>query len=453
MAEIIAAAASMIGYVGAEVAEECLFERVLWPQRFGHNSLSLTALAKLVILIPMGGPLHRAALSVVDTFRRNGLYRGRLAGSALGTAFFPDGGLHYVHHTARSLGEDEGMKKVRNGFWVEVLRSVNPDFFVTDRLRKADGARTSGGDSGGPASNEEKAMEGRLKRSIQHIYRLRLEVSDTHESHEVVSEDCVKAGSVIGIIVSELISMAMALAAGIYTRYSPLVVLQGLPVALKLLALLVSVRRERLQIPKQTCLKLDCSERARHGTNAATADASRRPPASPSLSVHLDIFQVFAPALGIVFIETDNVCLVRQFFRHYGHPIRVTRLDRAREVLCIGIVYLFAIKFPAELLALAWAPAPAQWMWLGYQLYAVVAMHVARLTGLTGCGRTEERVARLLEQHKVAYLGSTLNRLAASDSRAIRASLRVEDFNGVAEAEQRRNDIVESARSASLSSG
>ncbi len=64
-------------------------------------------------------------------------------------------------------------------------------------------------------------MEGRLKRSIQHIYRLRLEVSDTHESHEVVSEDCVKAGSVIGIIVSELISMAMALAAGIYTRYSP----------------------------------------------------------------------------------------------------------------------------------------------------------------------------------------------------------------------------------------
>jgi hypothetical protein len=80
MTAVAAAIGSVIGYVGAEVAEEELFERLLWPQRF-YNYLDLRTSLKYAFLIPMGGPLHRAALQVLDTQRTlqgksNGAYAG-----------------------------------------------------------------------------------------------------------------------------------------------------------------------------------------------------------------------------------------------------------------------------------------------------------------------------------------------------------------------------------------
>ena len=87
MTATTAALGAIIGYLGAEVAEGDIFERLLWPQRF-YNHLELDAVIKLAFLMPMGGPVHRAALITLDNFRKNGLYRGHCQGQMLGTAFF-----------------------------------------------------------------------------------------------------------------------------------------------------------------------------------------------------------------------------------------------------------------------------------------------------------------------------------------------------------------------------
>src|SRR5436853_3420182 len=72
---IAGALASMIGYLGTEAAEPTIFERLLWPQRFYHDN-SLGGLVQSAFLMPMGGPIHKAALEVLDMFRKRGLYRG-----------------------------------------------------------------------------------------------------------------------------------------------------------------------------------------------------------------------------------------------------------------------------------------------------------------------------------------------------------------------------------------
>src|SRR5277367_4605913 len=116
---VTGALGSIIGYLGAEVAEETLFERLLWPQRY-YNDFNLLILFKMAFLMPMGGPLHRAALATLDLFRNKGLYLGRARGNMLGTAFMRNTEVGYY---ARTMEADrESREEVRNGFWLEVLR-------------------------------------------------------------------------------------------------------------------------------------------------------------------------------------------------------------------------------------------------------------------------------------------------------------------------------------------
>ena len=75
MSALSGALGSIIGYLGAEVAEATIFERLLWPQRF-YNDFNLTISIKLALLMPMGGPLHCAALQTLDVFNEKGLYLG-----------------------------------------------------------------------------------------------------------------------------------------------------------------------------------------------------------------------------------------------------------------------------------------------------------------------------------------------------------------------------------------
>lgn len=56
----VSALGSVLGYLGAEVAESSLFQRLLWPQRF-YNYLDPILFLKLAFLFPTSGPLHRAA--------------------------------------------------------------------------------------------------------------------------------------------------------------------------------------------------------------------------------------------------------------------------------------------------------------------------------------------------------------------------------------------------------
>ena len=85
MSTVAAALGLILGYLGAEVAQASTFERLLWPQRF-YNSLSPITLLTLGLLFPTSGPLHQAALVVLDEFRDHRLYKGRSRGNMLGTA-------------------------------------------------------------------------------------------------------------------------------------------------------------------------------------------------------------------------------------------------------------------------------------------------------------------------------------------------------------------------------
>ena len=55
-----------------------------------------------------------------------------------------------------------------------------------------------------------------------------------------------------------------------------------------------------------------------------------------------------------------------------------------------------------------------QYLWLGYQVYAILAMHIVRIAGLRGSGRTEERIARELESgREVWFVGESRNAVSA----------------------------------------
>src|SRR5437762_4396084 len=89
-ASAIAALGTIIGYIGSETVDEEIFERLLWPERF-YNSGSPLTLLKIAIFLPMGGPLHAAAIHSLISLRKNNLYRGALQGNMLGTPFYKIG--------------------------------------------------------------------------------------------------------------------------------------------------------------------------------------------------------------------------------------------------------------------------------------------------------------------------------------------------------------------------
>lgn len=93
-----------------------------------------------------------------------------------------------------------------------------------------------------------------------------------------------------------------------------------------------------------------------------------------------------------------------QFFLHYGHPIRTLKMDRCREIIGICLCYAFVLYFPAGLLAILWMEPGVQYVWLGYQVFTIVAMHLVRLFGLKNRGRTEEHIADLLTEGKEVWL-------------------------------------------------
>jgi hypothetical protein len=84
---ITGALGTILGYLGAEVAEESTFERLLWPQRY-YNDISPVILLRLTLFMPSGGPLHRAALETLSRFQKNGLYLGKTRGNMLGCVIF-----------------------------------------------------------------------------------------------------------------------------------------------------------------------------------------------------------------------------------------------------------------------------------------------------------------------------------------------------------------------------
>lgn len=71
--------------------------------------------------------------------------------------------------------------------------------------------------------------------------------------------------------------------------------------------------------------------------------------------------------------------------------------------------------FPISQFASIWAVENIQWIWLGYEAYATVAMYASRFWDGELVGSTEMMLAKELEKgKKVALMGNKVNRVVAS---------------------------------------
>jgi hypothetical protein len=412
-----AALGSVIGYVGAEVASTSTFDRLLWPQRF-YNYTNLSTIIKTALLMPMGGPLHRAALEVLDAFREQGIYQGKTRGHMLGTAFFTHKKeVRYKWLTAPASEKSKELKEVRNGFWVEVLKNINPHRFLT-----RNGAIET------KTSDQESQPISQRRRTRHYIYYLNLETveaTDIPRNALKVTEHNVTITTLVMVLLSESISIAIALIIAAWTHQYWFTALLMLPLFLKLFTLVVSVRRESLIRPNEAhTLPLSSEMTSGLDIKSAVADTHQENPIQ-------HVFEMNLEHIGPAFITTSSPQTFLQFSRHYGHPLRMSNIDRLREILSIAIVYAFVLIFPAGLVALIWADAKTQDLWLGYQIYAILAIHVARLGGWTGCGRIEEQLANDLEDGKEVYL------LGDDGKTSCRAKLKVEHILNMTEVRHR----------------
>ncbi|KAH6610504.1 hypothetical protein Trco_000524 [Trichoderma cornu-damae] len=371
MSIIIGALGSIIGYLGAEAAAESFFERLLWPERF-YNDTNPGVLLILLLFLPMAGPLHGAALETLDRFRENGLYLGMRRGDMLGTPFFHDTEIKYCHLRRMDIEKEEA-KEARNGFWVQVLREVKCRNRAArlPTLHRAD-----------PPTNEIPPY-----RAMQLVHHLKLHyATDAKRAGQDavrITETRVTWRTVLGTVLSEGSSIAIAITAAAAKPFRTYWVTGYLlvPLALKLAAIFVAVRRGSI---------LDDTEHT-----------EGRPESEDEL------YEIDDPTHGYAIIQGPP-SVVLQFFRHYGHPKRdggtAGRRDRAREVLSMALIYLFTLYFPAGLIGSLWMSNNTQLLWLSFQVYTILAMHVVRIVGWDNCGRTEARVARHLERKKRVWL-------------------------------------------------
>lgn len=355
MSAIVGALGSVIGYLGGEVAEVTVFERLLWPQRY-YNHLDFHNVLTTFALFPMGGPLHSAALKTLDKFRDNGLYSNYFQGHLLGTAFYANQKMQYYHRSGPLPTE---AREVRNGFWPEVLHRVRPKTSPTAVLADAEKLPL----------NEQPP-----RRARQVVYHLQL--SDPLEKEPssntvMVKEDALTWQVIAGVLTSELITIGLAIFIFVSQQLIWLGVYLCIPLLLKVCALVCSVRREPLA-------KNDAQDPAASST---------------------EMYEIQTGERDFMIIEGSSA-VVKQFFTHYGHPKR----SRWREIVSVLLVYCFVLYFPAGLLALLWMDPTIQYLWLGYQVYCILAMHIMRVFGLSGKGRTEEYVAQALEQGKQVWL-------------------------------------------------
>lgn len=411
MTAVAGALGSVIGYVGAEVAESTIFDRLLWPERF-YNYASSRTLFLSALVMPMGGPLHKAALETLDAFRENGLYRGAKRGHMLGTAFFHEKKIRYINRT-----HSDGDGEVRNGFLVQILKMLDQG-----REERSYQHQRSG-------SDEAPAKQPSSDRAMQLLFTLTIsEKQNTSNSTVTLSEDSVTISTVLGIFCSELSTIVFAVVIGVWQRVFWLTTLLALPLVLKLISLLVSVRRETLESL--------ASRRSGHSSEGKSTQLS-----DPSEVVEVvepapvEIYEVFSPNIGFTLLKGESR-LILPFFRHYGHPLRETPADRTREICGIALVYLFVLYFPAGLLALLWMEPNTQYLWLGYQVYTILFMHISRLFGLGDTARVEEKIARLLQDGKEVCL--------RSGKAKVWASLEIEEVESVTAGRNAVNRIVES---------
>ncbi|TRX96349.1 hypothetical protein FHL15_002621 [Xylaria flabelliformis] len=386
---LTAALGAVLGYVGSEVAEGVMFERLLWPQRF-YNHLNFSTALQQGLLMTMGGPLHSAALKTLDVFRSHGLYRGPGRGHFLGTAFYSDKKLRYSLSGNENRPTDD--REFRNGFWLEVVR-------IIDALSHAHQGRRLGPDPENATGHGQARQSFRSTHAVHHI-RLSLASKNHPENAPFIpvrhiSEDSLTWRTLANVIISESVAVGVGVGSLFVGSYW-MVIYMMIPLVLKLLALLLSVRREGL---------------------ASMLELQKKGSLDESI-----MLEYFGFEHGFLLLEGPGPAVL-QFFRHYGHPFRENHSSvfgsRFREIGCIALVYCFVLYFPAGLILTIWENDSMQYLWLAYQLYSVITMHAIRLLDLQDCSRTEQKVAKFLCSDNKVWLesknGVTIEATAKTD--------------------------------------
>ncbi|RDW56569.1 hypothetical protein BP6252_14097 [Coleophoma cylindrospora] len=359
---ISGALGSIIGYVGAEVAERVVFERLFWPDRF-YKSFSPGYLLKTMFLSSMSGPLHKAALETLDKLRQNGLYRGKQQGHMLGTAFFDD-----LHLQYRVCGHEDKAFEVRNGMLIRILQNCRPPPSID-----AKGTFRTDAES-------RPSIPYPPTRTSHPVHHLTLQTVGSEDKNldqiSHFAEEISHFRTFCAIVASEMTAIICAATICIVYRCFWFSVYLLFPMLLKLISVQTRMRREQL----------------------AEVEPGKD-------SARIAMFELVDRKHGLFLIEGPD-STVRQFFRHYGHPIRVSKLDRVKELIGIALVAAFVFHFPVGLLSMLWVQQEIQNIWIVYQVYLVIAYHVARLTGANDSGRIEIEIARQLMAGGKAILGS-----------------------------------------------
>ena len=374
VATVLGALGTMLGYMGTEISVNDLFERLLWPQRYYHSP-SAREVWKIALMMPMGGPLHKAALRTLDTFYKKGLFRGGRCGHMLGTAFFGD-----TERTYR-LYRGEGMptsEHVRNGMWVRVIDQM--PMLLKDAV------------SSRPQQEEAIPLNRRVRQQIavSHLHLRRAGAASLGPTIDDYTNP-ISFRTIAWVVITESSGIAVSIAVAIIWK-SALMLLWLLPLFLKLLSACLCIKREGLAtISKQ-------------GPYTGQGRSAK--------------FEILTNGNGFQVIQGEE-SLVLQFFRHFGHPIRC----RKRENIQIAVVVAFALLFPVGLLcSLLWMPTGMQCIWLSYQLYATVVLHIYHFVDGQHWTTTEEKIAREFRNAEVRCEDAQI-RFGRGKEKAIHATL------------------------------
>ncbi|CAH0021700.1 unnamed protein product [Clonostachys rhizophaga] len=401
---VFAALGTLVGYLGTEVASASIFDRLLWPTRY-YSSACPTSLMWMALMMPMGGPIHKAAVEALDRLVAAGLWRGYCRGDMLGTVFYKNRGYKYVVHPAGATGRE--LKDARDAFWITVLELVPWPHQVPPPLEP-----NWRQDSLAAAQRVKKVLAQRPFFELE-LTREEAAGAAVHGTGRPVGHPLpiltgdnnqLKLTHILGILASESISVVFGVATAV-TWKSPFAAWYFVPLLLKLGSLLSRVGRQPVKGPED----MD----------------------SPGDDGELTLFEVADYSKGF-FLITGPRHLVYQFWHHYGHPVRnnpglhwdktaslsenINNLigDRTREVLSMLTVIAFIFVYPAGLITFLFASSGIQWVWLGYQLIAMAGMHVYRFFGGEHRGSTQERLANELScQGLVCFDDGSEHRLLA----------------------------------------
>lgn len=357
---LVAAFGAVIGYIGAEAATVLSIERLLWPQRF-YSNLTPASVPILAIFMPMGGPLHKAALNALDTIFLHGLFNGPNQGHMLGTAFF-----RHLNWTYTMHGDGEECPShtdtPRNCLWTRTLSYIP----IPDLNERSSNAV--------PGDSAEKGISParptpplRARAVVSHLTLSRPTAKDlASQELPFVGEGTGISGLSVFVAICLTETSAVITALGIFVAYRSFwCALWILPLILRLLSTIFALNREPLV--------------------SASSSAMEDPPRD---------FEFQLPqSEGSFMVVTGPPALVLQFVRHYGHPIR----NRFREVFQIFTIIALASNFPVGLLCSSvWMTQELQYVWLCYQLYVVLAMHILRYSTLGRSTTTEAQLAKCL---------------------------------------------------------